>query len=93
MQPFDFCRCRMRNHLTLPDSDQLKSDSKVTALNRKIDAVSRPSIGFLSFSYRSEALIEYGFNLEVLLSKSLLASNPKGLKNRAFRNPKGAPTL
>ena len=42
--------------------------------------VSRPRIGFLSFRYFSEALIECGFNLEVLLPKSLLASNLKGLK-------------
>ena len=42
--------------------------------------VSRPRIRFLSFRYFSEALIECGFNLEVLLPKSLLASNLKGLK-------------
>ena len=42
----------------------VKSDSKVSAINRKIDAVSRPLIGLLLFRYRSEALIECGFNLE-----------------------------
>ena len=42
--------------------------------------VSRPRIRFLSLRYFSEALIEGGFNLEVLLPKSLLASNLKGLK-------------
>ena len=51
----------------------LKFDSKVSALNRKIDAVEQPRIGFLSFRYRSEALIQCDFMLEVLLL--IVASN------------------
>ena len=43
-----------------------KSDSKFSALNRKIDTVSRSRIGFLSFRYHFEALIGCGFNFEVL---------------------------
>ena len=46
--------------------NNLKSDFELSAQNRKIDTVSQPIIGFLSFRYRSEALIEGGFNLEVL---------------------------
>ena len=42
--------------------------------------VSRPGIRLLSFRYFSEALIECGFNLEVLFPKSLFASDLKGLK-------------
>ena len=42
--------------------------------------ISLPRIRFLSFRYFSEALTECGFSLEVLLPKSLLASNLKGLK-------------
>ena len=37
-----------------------------------------------SFRYRSEALVECDFVLEVLWSKLLLASNPKGLKKFHF---------
>ena len=59
----------------------LKSDSKFSALNRKIHAASRPSIELMSFTYRYEALAEDDFILEVLWSKSFLAANPKGLKN------------
>ena len=44
---------------------------------KKIDAVSRQRIGLLSFRYRFEALVECDFILDILLSKSLLASNPK----------------
>ena len=58
----------------------LKYDSKFYSLNRKIDAVSRPLIGFLSFRHRSEALIECDLNFEVLKSKLLSASDRKGLK-------------
>ena len=66
------------NHLR---SVLLRSDSKVSALNQKIDGVSRPSLGLLSLRHCIEALIECDFILEVLWSKKLLASNPKGLKN------------
>ena len=70
----------------------LKSDSKFSALNRKVDVVSRPWVGFLSFRYRYEVLIECDLNLEVLWSKSLLSSNPKGLKKLTF-SPKGPMAL
>ena len=53
----------------------MKSVSKLPALNRKIVAISRPWIEFLSFRYRAEVLIECGFNLEVLWF--LLALTPK----------------
>ena len=69
-----------------------KSDLKVSALNQKVNAAFQPRIGFPSFRYRFEALIERGFNFVVFLSKSLLASNPKGLKISSF-SLKGPTTL
>ena len=53
-----YLRCNKEKYL-------LKSDSKVAAPNRKIDAVSRPWIGLLSFRYRFEALVECDSILEV----------------------------
>ena len=39
-----------------------KSDLKVSALNQKVYAAFQPRIGFPSFRYRFEALIERGFD-------------------------------
>ena len=57
------------------------SDPKLSALNRKFDAISGPCIGLLSFRYIFEALAECDFVLKVLWLKSLLPSIPKGFQN------------
>ena len=61
-----------------------------------LSVLSVPSVDFerpYSFRYRSEALNECGFNLDVLRSKSLLASIPKlfsqgtkGSKNQKYES-------
>ena len=62
----------------------LKSDSKFSALNQKNGCCFSAMNRTLSLRYCFEALVECNFILEVLWSKSLLASNPKGPKNWTF---------
>ena len=71
----------IRNSAFQPVSQYFKSDSKFPALNRKIDAICWALIRFLR-SHDCDRI------LKVLWSKSLLASNPKGLREVDF-SPRG----